>query len=338
MGLVDEYGSDSEEENPPQSPHPHALASAPKPDSPPIVGSLPKESQPLPPSSNATNATKDDTAYSTLLCPTLPPSEPAATDAPIVGPLRPPSVSPSPEPEEDQGPPFSPYSASRSLIHSLTLPTSIPLIPPSPTGSPPPSLVGKFSHFRDLKTEGVHFNEKLLRSSSLRNPNLLQKLTAFVRLENMDQYATNLTSELWDPTGFNKEAFVEVLAANHTRIAEARERAKIEQAREKVEFVGSVQAQASPARAQPRERMEESVAERVMNGLDRERKVALPRRDRDEGWGGRRDDRDRRRDEDHRDRRRDDDREPKRRWTRSRSRERDRGGRKYNDVEYRDRR
>jgi hypothetical protein len=186
--------------------------------------------------------------------------------------------------------------------------------------------------------EGVHFNEKLLRSSLLRNPNLLQKLTAFVGLENMDQYATNLTSELWDPTGFNKGAFVEELAANHTRITEARERAKIEQAREKVEFVGSIQARASPARAQPRERMEESVAERVMNGLDRERKVALPRRDRDEGWGGRRDDRDRRRDDDHRDRRRDDDKERKRRWTRSRSRERDRGGRKNNDVEYRDRR
>lgn len=184
----------------------------------------------------------------------------------------------------------------------------------------------------------MHFNKKLLRSSSLRNPNLLQKLTAFVGLDETDQYATNLTPELWDPTTFNEEAFVEELAANQTRIVGARERAKIEQIREKVEFVGSVQIQTSPAQTQPRERVEESAAERVMNGLDRERKIALPRRDRDEGWNGRRDDRDRRRDDDHRDRRRDDDRERKRRWTRSRSRERDRGGRKYNNVEYRDRR
>jgi hypothetical protein len=246
------------------------------------------------------------------------------------------------------------------MVHNLTLPPTIPTIPPSPPGSPPAPLSAKFSHFRDLKTKGVHFNEKLLRSSSLRNPNLLQKLTAFVGFEEMDQYASNLSKDMWDPKGFQKEAFVDELAKKQVKIAEQRERARLEGAREKVEFVGSVQ---TPPAQQPRERVAESAAERVMKGLDRESRVPSSsgrgggrssrwderdrRRDddkdrrRDDGRDRRRgDDRDRRRDGDSRDRRRDDEWERKRHRTRSRSRdrERDRVDRRHRDIEYRDRR
>jgi len=188
----------------------------------------------------------------------------------------------------------------------------------------------------------------MLRSSSLRNPNLLQKLTEFVGFGEKDQYATNLPSDLWDPTKFPNEAFVEALAYNQVIAIEAREKAQLESGRDKVEFVGSVQA--PQVQAQSRESIVESAAERVMKGLDRERGGAPPARggrrdrDRDEGAGGRRDDRERRMDEggdrgrggsDYRDRRRDEDR---RRRSRSKSRDRARVDRRHKDVEYRDRR
>ena len=243
--------------------------------------------------------------YCTTLLPgllsVLTSSEPISPDAPIVGPLRPPSTSPSPAPEPGA----------------------------------PPLLVGKFSHFRNLKAQGVHFNEKLLRSSSLRNPNLLQKLTAFAGFDDADQYSTNLPSDVWDPTAFKEEAFVEQLAASQIRIAEAREAAKLEHAREKLEFVSSVRVQTPPPPQEPpsKERLGTSAAERVMKGLDRETKSVLSRRDRDDGTAGRRDDRGRRRDDerdrrrgdDYRDRRRYDDKEWGRRRSRSGNRERRHG-------------
>jgi len=295
----------------------------------------------------------DDTAHRSLTPPqvSLEFEQPLADEAPILGPQRPPSDDEEEQDEEgdeeDEDPSLSPYTASRNLIHTLTLPPSIPVIPPSPPGSPPPPLSAKFAHFRDLKTKGVHFNEKLLRSSSLRNPNLLEKLTGFVGFGEKDQYATNLPSELWDPTKFPKEAFVESLAYNQIVTLETRERMQLESGRDKVEFVSSVQV--PQIQAPPRERMVESAAERVMKGLDRERGVAPParggrrERDRDEGAAGRRDDRDRRMDEgsdrgrggDYRDRRRDDSR---RHRSRSKSRDRARVDRRHQDVEYRDRR
>lgn len=181
----------------------------------------------------------------------------------------------------------------------------------------------------------MHFNEKLLRSSSLRNPNLLQKLTAFAGFDDADQYSTNLPPDVWDPTAFKEEAFVEKLAANQTRIAEAREAAKLEHARGKLEFVSSVRVQTPPPPQEPplKERLGASAAERVMKGLERETKSVLSRRDRDDGVAGRRDDRSRRRDDDrdrrrgddYRDRGRYDDKEWRRRRSRSSNRERKHG-------------
>ncbi|KAA8905557.1 HCNGP-like protein-domain-containing protein [Sphaerosporella brunnea] len=338
-----DYGSDSEEEEKKDFEAPSA-PQAPPP-IPPAKQEPPHE-QPTKPFIPASD---------TIVVPAKEPEQPPSNDAPIVGPQRPPTASPEPEDDEDPAnPPLSPYSLERTLVHNLTLPPTIPAIPPSPPGSPPPPLSAKFSHFRDLKSNGVHFNEKLLRSSSLRNPNLLQKLTAFVGFDEMDQYATNLSKDVWDPKGFKKDEFVEELAKKQAARAEKRERARLEGAREKVEFVGSVQ---TPPAQQPRERVAESAAERVMKGLDRESRAAPPPPSRDRGsrrssrWdeGDRRrdDDRDRRRD-DGRGRRRDEDRDRRRdgdSWDRKRNRtrsrprdrERDRVDRRHKDVEYCDR-
>lgn len=256
---------------------------------------------------------------------------------PIMGPSRPPRT-PSPTPQNSYSPnleQLSPYSLNRATIRSLTFPTSIPDIPASPPGDEPPDVAAKFDHFRQLKRQGIHFNEKLLRSEALRNPNLLEKLTAFVGVGRADQYASNLPKEIWDPTAFQEDAFAAKLAKSQQEVLENRQAEE----RSKVEFVRAAPPPgvsiAIPPANQDR-KAAGSAAERVMAGLTRERKSNIPSADplkrRDERKGeGKWDNRDKDR---ARDRRRDDDQYQKRRRsrTRSRSKSKEESGR-YRDYE-----
>lgn len=95
----------------------------------------------------------------------------------------------------------SSHLVTRSLLQVLTLP-SIPRmdIPPSPPGTVSFEVLKKFQHFSDLKKNNVHFNEKLARSSALRNPSLLKKLMEFADIEGKDYYETTLPSDIWSPS------------------------------------------------------------------------------------------------------------------------------------------
>ncbi|TGZ83410.1 HCNGP-domain-containing protein [Ascodesmis nigricans] len=225
MGLVD-YDSDSDASGA-NSPVPEKKVEekAPTPPNPPSIETeVNKETQ----------------------NPPAPPPEPPS-DAPIVGPALPPTEDDADDPllsptgDDGDDPPQSPYSASRNLIHSLTLPPIIPEIPPSPPGSPKPALAKKFAHFQTLKSQGVHFNEKLLRSSALNNPNLLGKLSAFVGLEKEDFYATNVNPEVWDPKAFPESTYFEQLDKAQEKVSREREERKAKEARDKLEFVSSVE-------------------------------------------------------------------------------------------------
>lgn len=171
--------------------------------------------------------------------------------------------------------PQSPYTATRALIHDLTLPTSPNFdIPPSPPGSPPPGMDAKFNHFLLLKKQGVHFNEKLAHSSALKNPSLLQKLMDFAGVEEGDQYATTLPKNVWDPFVFPARAFKEELAKSQQEILKKREEAKARQQRESIEFVSpaaSVKGVGGSASESGSKGFRVSAAERVMAGLDRDR-------------------------------------------------------------------
>lgn len=248
-----------------------------------------------------------------------------------MGPSRPPRT-PSPAPQSPNQEQLSPYSLNRATIRSLTLPTSIPDIPPSPPGDEPPDVAAKFDHFRQLKRQGIHFNEKLLRSSALRNPNLLEKLTAFVGVGGNDQYASNLPTDIWDPAGFSEGAFAGKLAKSQQEMLEKRQAEE----RSRIDFVGASVSASTPSVGQDR-RGAGSAAERVMAGLDRARKSNMPPVDpskrRDERKDGRKwDERDKDR---ARDRRREDDQYRKRRRSRTRSRSRSREKERYRDYETR---
>ena len=190
--------------------------------------------------------------------PTLPIADTSADDEAIISPL-------------------SPYSAARSLIRDLTMPTNPNLnIPPLPPGSPPPGVDKKLSHFRELKKQGIHFNEKLARSSALKNPSLLGKLMDTAGVSAAQQYDTTLPNDLWAPSSFPPWAFKEELAKSQQEILKKKEEERARSQRESIEFVsasasGSSSRAGTPSSNTGTKGLRGSVAERVMAGLDKER-------------------------------------------------------------------
>lgn len=144
------------------------------------------------------------------------------------------------EEDEDPGPvlpPGSPYTATRTLLRDLTLP-SVPNmdIPGSPAGSPSASpsaaaLDGvnrRFEQFLEMKRKGVHFNARIAASAALQNPSLMDKLLRFVELDAapQDQYRSTLAPDLWDPAAFPDAAYREQLRQSQTDMAQAQARKK----------------------------------------------------------------------------------------------------------------
>jgi hypothetical protein len=204
----------------------------------------------------------------------------ADPDAPLVGPSLGPAGPPETyvpedmayEEEAPEGPPQSPYSENRARIRDLTLP-SVPNLdmPPSPPGSPSQSSNKKFAHFLELKKQGVHFNEKLAKSSALKNPSLMQKLMDFAGISEEEQYSNTLPKEAWDPAKFPVSAYKEELAKIQQKILRLREDAKIRGQRESVEFVSASNGSGKSGIQGTGGIAGRSAAERVMAELERGR-------------------------------------------------------------------
>ncbi|PLB46988.1 hypothetical protein P170DRAFT_438701 [Aspergillus steynii IBT 23096] len=134
----------------------------------------------------------------------------------------------------------SPYSASRNLVHDLTLPPVPSLdIPLSPPGSPSPTANAKFAHFLALKKQEVHFNEKLASSTSLKNPSLLKKLMDHAGLSEEMQYHTALPRDLWDMASLPSWGFKEELLKAQKEIHSNLEERKLPGKRETIDFVSA---------------------------------------------------------------------------------------------------
>jgi hypothetical protein len=145
-------------------------------------------------------------------------------------------------------------------------------IPPSPPGSPPPATSKKFARFLELKKQGIHFNEKLEKSSALKNPNLLLKLMDFAGIDDKDQYATALPEELAVPTSFPAWAYADQLNKTQQKTLKKREEEQAKKQREAIDFVPATgSGQSSRAATPGGNRVPASAAERVMAGLDREK-------------------------------------------------------------------
>jgi hypothetical protein len=201
----------------------------------------------------------------------------APLEGPVIGPRIPEDAPLAELLEDDQEiTPQSPYSANRALLRDLTLPT-IPNydIPPSPQGSPMEGTNAKFKHFLNLKRQGIHFNEKLAKSSALKNPSLMQKLMDFSDIDEAGQYSTTLPKELWNPEGFPELAYKEELSKSQQNILKIKEEEKARGLRESVDFVpASLTGESLSRSGTPGlggKSSQKSAAERVMAGLERGR-------------------------------------------------------------------
>ncbi|OAX84267.1 hypothetical protein ACJ72_01356 [Emergomyces africanus] len=217
-------------------------------------------------------------------------------ESPLIGPFELPK-SPSPTNNNNIGPQLpsrksSPFSSNRALLRDMTLPPVPNLdIPPSPPGSPNPAANQKFAHFLSLKRQGIHFNEKLASSSSLRNPSLLSKLMEHADIDAQAQYATSLPKEIWDPIAtLSPWGYKEELLKSQQEIRRKIEEKKASGPREAIDFVsgGGLGAAGSgdPSRTGTPSgaKMRPSAAERVMAGLSRERTSSpMSTTDRDRG-------------------------------------------------------
>jgi len=197
-------------------------------------------------------------------------------DAPLLGPTLAQVDSEELLEEDITMAPQSPYSANRALLRDLTLPT-LPNydIPPSPPGSPMESTNARFKHFLELKKQGVQFNEKLAKSSALKNPSLMQKLMDFSSIDEAGQYESTLPKELWNPNVFPAHAYKEDLAKSQQKILKKTEDEKLRGQRESVDFVPASTTAESTSRGGTPGQLgrsgQKSAAERVMAGLDRGR-------------------------------------------------------------------
>lgn len=115
-------------------------------------------------------------------------------------------------------------------------------IPPSPPGSPDPGANAKFAHFLTLKKQGVHFNEKLAGSSSLKNPSLLVKLREHVGIDDQAQYSTSLPDDIWDASKLPEWGYKEELLRAQQETRNRVEEKNATGQRGPVEFVSGTQA------------------------------------------------------------------------------------------------
>ncbi|EWC46153.1 hypothetical protein DRE_04531 [Drechslerella stenobrocha 248] len=367
LGLV-QYDSDEEEDQQQETPPPPAEDKVPlstRDVAIPVIRVKPATS------SDATAIAVESAPATALPVSSPPPVQGPPSAAPTqdesadtFGPMRPPAAADlSSYPPSDDGnaseapePLLSPYSHARSLLRSYTIPTLAPdfSIPDSPPGSPPPGTTKQFASFLELKKKKVHFNQKLAQTTALRNPNLLENLMGHVGMDAADQYASNWNKAAWNPdpavlaAGIDRRRGESAVQALARLQKEGFERRQAD--RQSVEFVSGGGNTASAEKSgnaggKAAQVVPMSAAERVMSGLDRDRKgsPAAPKRD-GQGPNRRDDDRDRDRDKDrdrdrnrHReDGRRDRHREEPERYKRqrSRSRERSRDRQKYRERDY----
>lgn len=177
-----------------------------------------------------------------LPAPSPPPLLPPA--GPIAGPVAGPLASVADDDNASSTSQSDPYLSEQALIMNLTLPP-VPNfdIPDSPPGSPDPAATAKLEQFAKLKRQGVHFNERLASSTSIKNPNLFKKLMDSFEISEKDQYATTLPLSIWDPSAFPAWAYKDELAKAQAKAQKQREPKKV------VEFAPAADSADSASRA-----------------------------------------------------------------------------------------
>jgi hypothetical protein len=189
-----------------------------------------------------------DIELTNTLTETTPAPEPLSAPAPLERPAD--ATGPV------NGPSQGPYTANRTNIQNITLPT-VPNfeIPPSPPGSPPRQSTAKFAQFLKLKEKGQHFNQRLEGSSVLRDPGHLKRLLDFASISEEEQYASSLAPDVAIPTVFPEWAYADQLKASQKQILKEREQQKSKAPRDALEFVSATKSGTSSGTGTPSDKV-----------------------------------------------------------------------------------
>ncbi|KAF2222160.1 hypothetical protein BDZ85DRAFT_239313 [Elsinoe ampelina] len=155
-----------------------------------VVAEPPVLSKPFATSSTADPVTQSQAIIS---------QSPTNNHEPVTGPVPGPPAShlpssPPQDPSDSSNPSQSLYTLTRQQIHSLTMPP-VPnfTLPPAPPRSPGLTQQDKkIQHFLALKKQGVHYHERLLSSSALRNPEEVKQLLRYAGMEGGAEYENAL--------------------------------------------------------------------------------------------------------------------------------------------------
>ncbi|KAF2212842.1 hypothetical protein CERZMDRAFT_97342 [Cercospora zeae-maydis SCOH1-5] len=187
----------------------------------------------LPPS--AAQAASAPVTQSTTPSPPIP-----VADRPVSGPSARPAPAVSAL-QDLQDPSFDVYAFERQRLRELTMPTvpnfDIPDSPPPPARNSEEAAAlaattKKLERFLELKRQGVHFNDRLQSTDSLRNPSMLPRLMDFAGLEREDGHASSLSEEVAVPVKWPEECYIESLLKQNGR----REKKRLRE-RDQVDFV-----------------------------------------------------------------------------------------------------
>jgi len=142
--------------------------------------------------------------------PQLQPLKPSPKNNASPQPLQSPPIINLDTPASDE-PEFMTHLAyTNTLLRQATMPILPPDlddfgIPPSPPGTPDPSLSSKLENFRQLRERGLYFNDRLCGNKGFRNPKLVEKLRGYVEVE--DEYGSHLPLTVWNPHGFSEDKY-----------------------------------------------------------------------------------------------------------------------------------
>ena len=117
-------------------------------------------------------------------------------------------------PASDEPEFMSQLAYTNALIRRATMPILPPDledfgIPPSPPGTPDPTLSEKLDNFRQLRDRGVYFNDRLGENRGFRNPKLLERLRGYAGV--VDEYGSHLPVSVWNPHGFSEDQYYDKL-------------------------------------------------------------------------------------------------------------------------------
>ena len=148
-------------------------------------------------------------------------------------------------------PTIGPETAETITGVSEHLLTTMPQLPPRPVpvGRCSTKLQEKIRFLLELKhRKNLDFNTSIQKRKSFKDPGMYKILLSFL---NLDEYGSNFSKGLFDPTGWREESFYDNLSKAQKEAYKEKEREKAKQARARIEFVsGTKTAAKRPARGE----------------------------------------------------------------------------------------